>query len=255
VPIKVTALSLPRTLRILDVLFSSIAEHKCKLEWPKPHNTPISIRTENETLQFSLIEVVERKRHQPTGEEVALQKREYCWNPPRWDYNATGRLKLTLESVEFPAVCNSWSDGKHRKLEDCIGEVVVACEGAGPAIRQARKKQAEDERRRIVEQKRRYEAEILRAEYERKARVVRDLAQSWRESNLFADFAAALQAKALTLDLPDNVRHEMEAMIDWTLRHAVYLNPLAHANWTIRQFKNPPCLYTGIPTCATSNSN
>ena len=62
------------------------------------------------------------------------------------------------------------------------------------------------------------------------------LSQAWNESNLFRDFAKALQVRALAPDLSDNVQQQIEEMIDWTVRHAVHANPLSHLVRTIHQF-------------------
>ena len=237
VPIKVNIGALSRTLRILDVFLSNVEQRGCSLEWPPPYKTLLKIVREGEKLQLEVTETIERRKHNPTVEEIAHKQRDYWWDLPRWDYIPTGRLKLTLESVEFPAIWGSWSDGKRRKLENCLGEMVVECERAILAIKRAREARAEAERRRIMEQKLEQQAAIRRLEYERTAEVVKKLSQAWQESNLFRDFATALQAKAVAADIPDNVRQELETIIDWTVRHAVRLNPLSRLNSTIWQFK------------------
>ncbi len=238
VPIKASAGVLPRCLRILDALFSSLEERGQRIEWTKPYNANFEIVIEGEKLQLWITEGFERTEHKMTAEETARKKREYWWNPPRWDYRANGKLKLSLHSVEFSEIHSSWSDGKRQTIEHCLGEIVVACLKAGPAVKQARKARFDAEQQRIRQQKREQCAAHLRAEYERKTEVVKQLSQAWRESNQFRDFAAALQAKALAPSLSEETRQELEAMIDWTVRHSFRLNPLSRLNRTLQQFKN-----------------
>jgi len=243
VPFRVSAEALPRALRILDALFSALDEHKYTIEWPKPYNTLLTIVSDGEKLQLLITEAIERREHKPTVEEVARQKRDYWWHPPRWDYSSTGRLRLTLESVEFSQLHSSWSDGKRRKLETCVGEILVECERMAPAVKRAREAKAEAERRWAEERKREAEAAIRRAEYERRAEAVKKLSEAWQQSTLIKEFAIALQTVTAAADIPDDARKELEAMIDWTARHAAYVDPLTDLNCTLRQFKNPPWHY------------
>ena len=141
VPLKVSAESLSRSLRIVDVLFSALEEHKCSLEWAKPYNTSLNIISDGEKLRFSVTEIVERKQHNPTSEEIAQKKHRHWWNSPRWDYVLTGRLKIEIGSMEFYNIHNSWTDGKRRKLETCVGEIIIACETSAPAIKREREEQ------------------------------------------------------------------------------------------------------------------
>lgn len=236
VPIKVSASTLLRALRITDVLFASIEERGHSVEWPAPYNVPLAIVNDNEKLHLNVMEVIERKKHKPTPEEVARSERGNWWNSPRWDYCQTGRLTLTLVSVEFPEVHRSWSDGKRQTLENCLGEVVMECQRAGSAIKQVRKARIDAERCRIQKQKLEYVVADQRAAYERKTEIVKRLSQSWTESNRLRDFAAALQAKAFAPNLSDDMRRNLEAVIDWTARHALRLNPLSHLERTLQEF-------------------
>lgn len=109
---------------------------------------------------------------------------------------------------------------------------------AGSAIEQVRKARIDAERRRIQKQKLEYVVADQRAEYERKTEAIKRLSQSWIESNRLRDFATALQAKSLAPNLSDNLRRELEAMIDWTVRRALRLNPLSHLERTIQEVKS-----------------
>ena len=109
---------------------------------------------------------------------------------------------------------------------------------AGSAIEQVRKARIDAERRRIQKQKLEYVVADQRAECERKTEAIKRLSQSWIESNRLRDFATALQAKALAPNLSDNLRRELEALIDWTVRRALRLNPLSRLERTIQEFRS-----------------
>lgn len=239
-PFKVSVEALPRTLRILDALLSELDETKLTLNWPSPYNTPIEIFSDGEKVQFFIAEHIERKNHARTPQDAVLEKQGYSWKIPRWDYRPTGNLKFSFHSPEFSQVHFGWADGKRRKLEVCVGEMLVACEGMASAIKRAREEETERERRWEEERKREAEAAARRAEYERRAGALKKLADDWQKSRLIRDFAQALQQAASASEVQDDLRKELQTMIDWTTRHADYVDPLTDLNWTIGQFKNPP---------------
>jgi hypothetical protein len=115
--------------------------------------------------------------------------------------------------------------------------VIVACKQIAASVKQERISHAEAEVRRREEEKRRFDEQQRKAEYERKAKAVKGLASAWQESKLLRDFAKDLQVTATAADLPDEKKQEILTMIEWSLRHAEYVNPLADLNWTITQFK------------------
>jgi hypothetical protein len=238
-PLKLTTGALSRALRIIDAFFSALDDAKYGLEWPSPYTTPLKIVVDSERLQFMIKEAIERSQHKPTREELTRQKTDTYWRPPQWDYMPTGRLNLTLESCEYPSISRSWSDGKRRKLDTCLGEVLVACKKIAAAIKQERVDQAEAERMRREEEKRRMEEAARKAEYERKAKAVQALAQQWQESKLLRAFIAALQSTT-EAQLSDETKQQLKTMIDWSAKHADYVDPLTDLKWTLGQFKNPP---------------
>jgi hypothetical protein len=71
---------------------------------------------------------------------------------------------------------------------------------------------------------------------------VKKLAHAWQESKLLLGFAAALRATS-TDDLPADVKNELQTMVEWSARHADYVDPLTDLKWTVRQSKNPPWHY------------
>jgi hypothetical protein len=178
VPLKITSEGLPRALRILDALFSALDDAKCFVDWPSPYNTQLKVVSDAEKLQLMMTESIWRKEHQPTSEEIARQKSNTWWQPNRWDYTRTGHLKFTLESCEYPLISRSWSEGKRRTLDTCLGEILVACQTMAAAIKRERegcaRYQRELERQRVREMEERERQE----EYLRKSEVIKKAAES-----------------------------------------------------------------------------
>jgi hypothetical protein len=237
VPVKVCAGTLSRSLRLVDALFSAFAESHYALEWPKPYDKPLTIVVEDEKIRMIITEDIKRSDHKPTQEELFRQKKELYWRPIQWDYAATGELKITVESCEFSFIQRSWNDGKRRKLEQCLGEVLVACRLIASSVKKVRVERAEAEVLRREEEKRRAEQAVKQAEYDRKAKAVGELATAWRESRLLRDFANSLGLAATAAELPEEKKQEISTIVEWSLRHADYVDPLTDLDWTIAQFK------------------
>jgi hypothetical protein len=243
VPVKVSPSALPRAMRLFDALFAATDKAGHKVEWPTPYNTQIKMTVLDEKLTFFISESTNRREHQPTPEERARQK-EHSWQrPPQWDIIPNGFLRFTLSSCEYQYTSHSWNDGKRRKLENCVGEIFLACEKTAKAIKQERLDRAEAERRRVEEQKRRAEEAARQAEYDRKAKALMELARSWQESKLIKDFTTALQTTLTQPDVPETVKEELQKIVEWGFHHADYVDPLTDLNWVAEHFKKPSWMF------------
>lgn len=231
VPLKITPESLPRALRICDVLFSALEHNKCTISWPKPYNTPLEIIVNDEKMHLSISEKLHRKE-KPPSESSSRWWKDY-------EYTPTGELKLAFSSSEFSWVSKSWNDGKRRRLEDFMGEIVGECERTGLAIKRCRQERIEAEHRRAEEQKREAEKAARQAEYDRKATIVTKFAQDWRESKLIKCFVRALQAATDAAEVSPELKEDLQKIIDWGREHADYVDPLTDLNWMISHFKKP----------------
>lgn len=236
VPIQVSHERLPRALRILDVVLEVLEQAEYALTWPKPYNTPLKVTVLDEPLEFRIYETVKRKDHQV----AASERRLLSWELPRWDYEPTGCLTLAIECGDHLGVRHSWSDGKKRRVEDCLGKFVVTLAVVAKALKRQREERAEQERKWAEERKREAELAARRAEYERRAKAVEGLARSWEQSNSLRAFAERLSSLAGQEGLPEDQRQDIRAMAEWAMRHAEYVDPFTHLAWMIGQFKNPP---------------
>ena len=243
IPLKVSAGALPRVLRLLDALFNATDQAGYKLEWPTPLNTQIKFVLLDEKLTFYISEATNRKEHQPTAEERSKQQKDSWWRPERWDINPNGLLRFSLTSCDFPNVSHSWSDGKRQKLEGCLGEIAYMIGKMANEIKTERQARAEAEQRRIEEQKREAEAAARQAEYDRKAKALKELNSAWKSGRSIREFVLALRARLSDADVSDSLRAELEKMVDWGLRHADYLDPLTDLKWTADQFKKPSWMF------------
>jgi hypothetical protein len=238
--VNITANTLPRVLRILDGLLHAIEKQGYQLNWPKEPKANLVIIVDSQPITFQVSEAVERKPHVLTKQEVERRKNSPYAYAPEWDYFGTSRLRLSIESVPYGArnIRKSWGDAKTQRLENCLGDFIVALPGVAAAIKfhsEERERQHQlwlDQQRHAEEERRR------QAEYKRKLEVVSKLAQDLREANLMRDFVDALKKGARSPAV--SVEHKLGVVriIDWAERHANSLDPLIDLDAMIRQFDN-----------------
>jgi len=61
-----------------------------------------------------------------------------------------------------------------------------------------------------------------------------------QESKLLRALTAALQSTVTEAQLSGETKQQLKTMIDWSAKHADYVDPLTDLKWTVGQFKNPP---------------
>jgi hypothetical protein len=235
-PLYVSLESLPRALRILDALFTALDSAGCSIEWVSPYTSPLNVLVLNEKIGLSISEIIERKQHKITSDEISRQKIDRWWAPPRWDYTLTGRLKFSLVSTEASHLQHSWTDGKKKRLENCVGEISVCFETTANALKKYREDCAETARQRAEEEKRAVERRQREAEYNRKFEVISKFAQKWREANELRDFATALKASVRSPAVPLQHKFGLFRISDWIERHANSVDPLTDISEIIHRF-------------------
>jgi len=238
-PVHVSLESLPRALRILDALFSSLDTAGYSIEWSGPYTSPLNVVVLNEKIGLSITEVIERKAHKITKEDASRQKVDSWWSPPRWDYSPTGRLKFLLHSTEASDLHHTWADGKRQTIENCLGEIFISFEITAKSVKKYREDWAETARKRAEEQKRAAERQLQEHEYNRKFEVMSKFAQAWREANQLREFAAALKESARSPAVPMEQKLAIMRIRDWIERHANFVDPLTDVARIIRRFEKP----------------
>ncbi len=238
-PVHVSLESLPRALRVLDALFIAVDSAGYKIEWPSPCNSRLHVTALNENISLSISELIERKQHKTTQDEISRQKADRWWTPPRWDYTLTGRLKLILQSTEASHLQHTWTEGKKRKLESCVGEVFMGFEATANAVKKYREDCAEAARQRAEEQKRAEKRRRQEEEYNCKFEVISKFVQAWTEANRLREFAASLKESARSPAVPVEQKLGILRILDWIERHANYVDPLTDVSRIIRRFEKP----------------
>jgi len=243
--LKVSADALPRALRILDALLLAAEEHKYSVRWPASADAALTILVDAEELHICLTEKFAQKTHALTPEEIARRKKNLYDYAPKWDYVATGLLRLSIQDLpyELSHFRKSWSDGATRRLETCLGEFIAVLPHVAKAVKAVKEERARENARRQEEAKQAEENRRKQAEYDRKAKVVAQFLQGWRESKALRAFVAAIEKKLNSSAIGAEQKQEMQAIAEWIAHHADYVDPLTDFDWMVGEFKNPSWQY------------
>jgi hypothetical protein len=145
-----------------------------------------------ERLVFGLKEKVSRRDRQLSAAELRQRKQNphRCW-PHEYTYTPTGELTLAIRDSDVYGVPLVWRDGKRRKVEDLLNDIVFGFTRAAERkaeIREERKRRAEEERER--EQIRYQKLLEIQKEEERVKRLYEDV-RCWFQSEQLRSFVAA----------------------------------------------------------------
>lgn len=243
--VRVSSGALSRTLRILDALFCAVERQGYSIGWETSPGARPKISVDGEEIAFGIMEVFSRRPHTPTQDEIARRKKNLYVYVPNWDFVPTGQLRLSIEDLPYKLrhVRSSWSDGKTHRVENCLGELIGILPHIGKALKLVREENERERLRREEERKQAAEERLRQEEYDRKAKVVGEFLQRWKESKAFRDLAIAIEQKAESSAFEEGQKQEVLTIARWITQHADNVNPLADFDWMIEEFSGPPYQY------------
>jgi hypothetical protein len=234
--IRVTEVALPRALRILDAFFVALGGRGMQIVWPNEENASLHIVCESENIGFALEEILDRKAHTPTEQETARHKRDYWWSPPKWDYQSTGMLRISLHSSETTGARRTWSERKERSLESYLGAVVL---GIGTLVESIKKVKAERQRWHDefeAEQKRRREEAEREREFARRGEVISKAAKALHLSQLVRRLAVCLGKSVHLNTLNNESLTRMRELLEWCSEYANEIDPTCEPEVLLHSF-------------------
>lgn len=223
--LTVTEGTFPRALQILDALFQSFEQHNVQVLWPKDDKANLTLMHESETIGFCLSEILECRPHMASKEETERKKRDYWWSAPKWDYQPTGLLRISLLCGETTSTRKTWSEGKKRRIEECLGGVIV---GIGVLVEAIKKVKADRQRwheEYEARQKRQREEEERAREFSRRGDVISKAAQALHQSQLVRRLAVCLGNSAHLNKLDNESLTPMRELLEWCSEYANHIDP------------------------------
>jgi hypothetical protein len=160
--------------------------------------------------------------------QLSDEERRRSWNPAiatRTDLEATGELCFEITTWISEPIRKRWRDGKRKKLEDQLGELVAGLIKAAAIEKELERVRAEKERERQELERQRMEQERLRRIDAARWRHVCELATLSRQASIVRTFVDELEERAKkTLgetELPAKIRD----WFSWARRRADAADP------------------------------
>jgi hypothetical protein len=215
---RVSKGSLDRALRLLDALLKAIQRHGYDME----ENESSMILVDGERVRLRFKEKTTKKKRELTRAEQALP----IWQQPSSNiYTPSGQFVILLElpSTYGFSSFQTWQDGENQPLEYRLHEILKVLPNARDTSIAQRKAQAEAERHRQEEQRRRWEIERRQREEQQRFEVLEKQAALWVRSQNLRAFLEACEQK-LMLTSAGGTREV--TWLKWALRWIDQLDPL-----------------------------
>jgi len=238
--VGLTSDSLSRGLRLLDALLTGAEGQGHSVVFTQNESTHLRFLVDGEEIHFRLSEAYDQKAHTPTKEEVARKKDWNWYQPKKWDYVPSGRLRLSVENLPYgvKSVRRMWSDAKKQRLEDCLGDFILNLGIVAKALKLDREECQRREREREEERRREEEQRVQREEYLRKVEVMKAFNKEWEQSLSLARFAQAFVSALEAPEVPQQTRTALAPIAAWVGHYAGAVNPFTRLE---RMEQHPIC--------------
>jgi hypothetical protein len=147
--LRVAPASIDRALSILSQLLA-LAAHQGY--GSRAVDAGLALVIDDEPVPLGIEEKPQKIAHEPTPAERKRQSDYERWGSshapwPKYDYSPSGRLALVIHANEYGGLRRTYADGKTRRLEDLLAEVLVGCAEHAAMIKEQRTANEERARR------------------------------------------------------------------------------------------------------------
>jgi hypothetical protein len=171
-----------------------------------------------------------------TKEEIDHKKR-YGWcSSPKWDYQSTGLLKVSLLCNETTSTRKTWSDGKKHKVEDCLGELIAGVGVLARAIKEVKAERQRWHEEYEAKQKRRREEEEREREFARRGEVISKAAQALHQSQLVRRLVVCLGNSPHLNKLDNECLSQIRELLEWCSEYANRIDPTCEPEVLLHSF-------------------
>jgi hypothetical protein len=210
--VRVSKDTMPRALLIMDTLIKALEARGCTVE--AEDGTVCNI---GETqVPFYLWERVRR-----TDRVLTEKEKEKPWWYKNYEFIPTGDLVFTLD--EYCVDRKNWADGKKKKLEDKLNNIVAGLFAAAEQLRRREIERKEEEAHRAEAARKRAELEHQLWIQEERGKQLDFLVTSWTKSNNLREFLKECEDVLLLKDKSRNVSDEY--WLRWARAYADHIDP------------------------------
>jgi hypothetical protein len=224
--VKVGRDSVSRVLRLLNALTRALEPRGFALELSRNSSTEPEFAGFGAKFTVSISEKSVRSDHVMTAEEKEHAKR-YSWaTSPRWDYQPSGHLTLTVRLSSDYWGSKSWKDSKRSPLENQLDEIIREIPFLIDRARLRVTQEKEEARRRAEEQRRRYEEEKRKQQEAQRIREIMEEAVVWSRARTLRDYADTLRAEFLDRRGPIEAGRAAAKWFDWLNNVVASVDPI-----------------------------
>jgi hypothetical protein len=201
-----------RALRLMDTIFKSVEKLGFKIE---SRNRDTIICIADEEVKIGLKEKLIRFEH------IKTNKDSY-WSPI-YDYKYSGELTLFIDYYDAPR--KNWKDLNSNKVEDMVGEFIIAIIDTAEILRIKHEKtkiEAEIRRQKEIEKMNLKKKEDYQL---KKIQELKECAENYIVSTRINEYINALE-KELTNVIDKDKRIKISKYIDWARRKSEWINPI-----------------------------
>jgi hypothetical protein len=216
--VRVSKASLARALRILDALFKALEARGATVQLDPQHEHRSCVKIGAETITFRVEEEFTRQDHVPT-------KTDKPYLTPKWDHVATGNLTFHIDEWA-DGVRKTWRDGKTRRLEDLLPDILKGFLVIAEALRTRRVAREREEQARKEAEARQAELERQRREEAARRQTLEDQVNCWVMSRNLRTFLDAVEDEARNRGVSASPDTDFGRWLAWARQHADRLDPV-----------------------------
>jgi len=229
--VNVSRTNVQRALAILEAIIRCIVKLGGRSVHGSGWRSGAALRIDEIDIHLSIEEPARNVPRRLTKEELEMHRRLPALYPRgvAYDSRPTGRLILRIDEGQVEDVQRSWSDGKSRRLEGVIREIVETI--LVTAIQKKERLAAEAEERRHkeeAERRRQQEEEKRREEQRRVWSLIRE-ARHWQLSKAIYSYVDAVERAVAPKTANTSDTRPLRTWIEWARAQARKLDPVAKA--------------------------
>lgn len=223
-----------RSVGIMNTILMAVEElgYTIKNQY---YETKICI--DKEEISIGIREKKKRVPHVLTEQE-SKNNSETFYSIRTYDYIYENQPTLYIDEWEAPR--KNWRDTKKGKIEDKVGEFILALIDTAEILRVKRIKRQEEDRKWLERERQRFEEEILRSKELQKFEELQHAAEEYIKAMQILEYIDALEKNLQNITDSDD-KLKMKEYINWARAKADWLNPILQKEDPILGFrmKNP----------------
>lgn len=223
--VRVPPGSIDRAVGLIDAFTKGLTTRRIEIRSGGAGPVGAGIMIADEPERITIEEASQRQVHKLTDAEKAWTRRYGYSTAPMYDFVPSGVMTIQISSAKYrDGVRSLWKDGRTRKVENCLNEVMVGLYLAARSATEAKRKAAIREQRAEEENARRAALRLERATAQRQLDDLEAQSRAWERAQRMRAFITAFE---ISCREPAGVLSEEASLwVTENSRHADRIDPL-----------------------------